>query len=144
MKSLNIGRTLAIGDGGNDVNMIKQANVGIGIRGQEGLQAASNADYAIGEFKCLWRLLFVHGRSNCFKLGFFTCYFYFKSAAFALQQFLFAFHSGYSGQTIFDETVFGMYNALFTTFPIVFYAIFDKDINLHKHKNLTYLINKLY
>jgi len=28
--------TLAIGDGANDVNMINQAHVGIGISGQEG------------------------------------------------------------------------------------------------------------
>jgi len=29
--------TLAIGDGANDVNMITEAHVGIGIRGKEGL-----------------------------------------------------------------------------------------------------------
>ena len=28
--------TLAIGDGGNDVNMIQQAHVGVGIFGKEG------------------------------------------------------------------------------------------------------------
>jgi P-type E1-E2 ATPase len=28
--------TLAIGDGANDVNMIQQAHVGIGIQGKEG------------------------------------------------------------------------------------------------------------
>ena len=27
------GRTLAIGDGANDVNMINAANVGVGVRG---------------------------------------------------------------------------------------------------------------
>ena len=42
--------TLAIGDGANDVNMIQQAHVGIGIQGKEGQQAARTADYAIGQF----------------------------------------------------------------------------------------------
>ena len=30
--------TLSIGDGGNDVSMIQQAHVGVGIKGREGLQ----------------------------------------------------------------------------------------------------------
>lgn len=38
---------LAIGDGANDVNMISNANVGIGILGKEGHQAARAADYVI-------------------------------------------------------------------------------------------------
>lgn len=41
-------KTLAIGDGGNDVRMIQQADIGVGISGREGLQAARAADYSIG------------------------------------------------------------------------------------------------
>lgn len=40
--------TLAIGDGANDVNMITEAHIGIGISGLEGQQAATAADYSIG------------------------------------------------------------------------------------------------
>ena len=40
--------TLAIGDGANDVNMIQQAHVGVGILGKEGTQASSYSDFAIG------------------------------------------------------------------------------------------------
>ena len=53
---------MAVGDGGNDVSMIQKANVGVGILGLEGRQAAGAADFAIPEFKNLRRLLFVHGR----------------------------------------------------------------------------------
>ena len=53
--------TLAIGDGANDVAMIQTAHVGVGITGNEGLQAASAADYTIAQFRFLTRLLFVHG-----------------------------------------------------------------------------------
>lgn len=58
--------TLAIGDGANDVNMITAAHVGVGIKGLEGAQAARASDYAIGEFKILRRLLFLHGR-ECYR-----------------------------------------------------------------------------
>ena len=41
--------TLAIGDGANDVSMIQAADVGIGISGEEGLQAVNSSDYAIAQ-----------------------------------------------------------------------------------------------
>ena len=53
--------TLAIGDGANDVSMIQAADVGVGISGEEGLQAVNSSDYAIAQFRFLKRLLFVHG-----------------------------------------------------------------------------------
>ncbi len=55
--------TLAIGDGGNDVNMIQSAHIGIGIMGKEGNQAAQFSDYALPNFQGLRRLLFYYGRN---------------------------------------------------------------------------------
>ncbi|KAF8567789.1 hypothetical protein P879_10689 [Paragonimus westermani] len=43
--------TAAVGDGGNDVSMLLQANVGIGIYGKEGREAVRAADYAIPQFQ---------------------------------------------------------------------------------------------
>jgi len=54
--------TLSIGDGANDVAMIQEANVGCGLLGHEGSQAAMSADYAFGQFRFLTKLLLVHGR----------------------------------------------------------------------------------
>ncbi|XP_023612464.1 phospholipid-transporting ATPase IB isoform X2 [Myotis lucifugus] len=53
--------TLAIGDGANDVGMIQTAHVGVGISGNEGMQATNNSDYAIAQFSYLEKLLLVHG-----------------------------------------------------------------------------------
>lgn len=47
--------TLAIGDGANDVSMIQAADVGVGISGEEGLQAVNSSDYAIAQVSCLHR-----------------------------------------------------------------------------------------
>ncbi len=55
-------RTAAIGDGGNDVAMIQEANIGIGIVGKEGKQASLAADYSIPTFKHLNLLLLWYGR----------------------------------------------------------------------------------
>lgn len=54
--------TLSIGDGANDVAMIQEANIGVGLFGLEGSQAAMSADYAFGQFRFLTKLLLVHGR----------------------------------------------------------------------------------
>ena len=49
--------TLAVGDGGNDVSMIQKAHVGVGIYGAEGREAVNAADFAIGQFRFLRRLI---------------------------------------------------------------------------------------
>ena len=51
MKNYNSDKVvLAVGDGANDVSMITQAHVGVGISGMEGGQAVSASDYSINEF----------------------------------------------------------------------------------------------
>ncbi|KAD4585124.1 hypothetical protein E3N88_22725 [Mikania micrantha] len=58
--------TLAIGDGANDVGMIQEADIGVGISGVEGMQAVMASDFAIAQFRFLERLLVVHGHW-CYK-----------------------------------------------------------------------------
>lgn len=89
--------TLAIGDGGNDIPMIKIANVGIGIFGKEGYQAAFNADYAISQFKYLKKLIFVHGRNSLLRNSYFYYFFFFKNVFFTITQLWFCIFSGFSG-----------------------------------------------
>ena len=43
--------TLSIGDGANDVPMIQEAHVGIGISGKEGMQAVLASDYSIAQVR---------------------------------------------------------------------------------------------
>ncbi|XP_073678853.1 probable phospholipid-transporting ATPase IIA [Garra rufa] len=56
--------TCAVGDGGNDVSMIQEADCGVGVEGKEGKQASLAADFSITQFKHLGRLLMVHGRNS--------------------------------------------------------------------------------
>lgn len=73
-------RTLAIGDGANDVSMIQTADVGIGISGQEGMQAVMAADFALSRFKYLERFLLVHGHWSYDRLSRMVLYFFYKNA----------------------------------------------------------------
>uniref|UniRef100_T1HHU9 Phospholipid-transporting ATPase n=1 Tax=Rhodnius prolixus TaxID=13249 RepID=T1HHU9_RHOPR len=73
-------RTLAIGDGANDVSMIQEADVGIGISGQEGMQAVMASDFSTSKFKFLHRLTLVHGHWSYHRLANMVLYFFYKNA----------------------------------------------------------------
>lgn len=121
---------LAIGDGGNDVNMIKKANVGIGIFGKEGHQAAYNSDYAISQFKYLKHLLFYHGRYILMRNSYFIYFFFYKGLIFCFPNFWFAFMSGFSGSNFWDFVWFTMYTGLVSTMPPCVIMVFEEDIDV--------------
>ncbi|XP_011827134.1 PREDICTED: phospholipid-transporting ATPase IC [Mandrillus leucophaeus] len=95
--------TLAIGDGANDVNMIKTAHIGVGISGQEGMQAVMSSDYSFAQFRYLQRLLLVHGRWSYIRMCKFLRYFFYKNFAFTLVHFWYSFFNGYSAQDVSDK-----------------------------------------
>ncbi|XP_051169972.1 phospholipid-transporting ATPase ID isoform X3 [Leptopilina boulardi] len=121
--------TLAVGDGANDVSMIKTAHIGVGISGQEGLQAVLASDYSIGQFKFLERLLLVHGRWSYYRMSKFLRYFFYKNFAFTLCHIWFAFFCGFSAQTVFDPMYISVYNLFYTSLPVLAVGIFDQDVN---------------
>ncbi|XP_060085914.1 phospholipid-transporting ATPase ID-like [Ylistrum balloti] len=121
--------TLAIGDGANDVSMIKTAHIGVGISGQEGLQAVLASDYSISQFRYLERLLLVHGRWSYFRMSKFLRYFFYKNFAFTLCHLWFAIFCGFSAQTLFDPYFISFYNLFYTSMPCLFMAAFDQDVN---------------
>ncbi|XP_055880345.1 phospholipid-transporting ATPase ID-like isoform X3 [Biomphalaria glabrata] len=121
--------TLSIGDGANDVSMIKMAHIGIGISGQEGMQAVLASDYSIAQFRYLERLLLVHGRWSYLRMCKFLKYFFYKNFAFTLCHFWFAFFCGFSAQTLFDPFFISLYNVFYTSLPVLVLGIFDQDVN---------------
>lgn len=169
--------TLAIGDGANDVSMIKgkllaqrlmwlilirnennfsmhilsAAHIGVGISGQEGMQAVLASDYSIAQFKYLERLLLVHGRWSYFRMCKFLRYFFYKNFAFTLCHFWYAFFCGFSAQvigsttfpmypkfkkifpfrfqTVFDPMYISVYNLFYTALPVLALGIFESDVS---------------
>ncbi|XP_063216373.1 probable phospholipid-transporting ATPase IM isoform X2 [Bacillus rossius redtenbacheri] len=121
--------TLAIGDGANDVSMIKAAHIGVGISGQEGMQAVLASDYSIAQFRFLERLLLVHGRWSYYRMCKFLRYFFYKNFAFTLCHFWFAFWCGFSAQTVFDPMFISVYNLFYTSLPVLALGIFDQDVS---------------
>ncbi|KAL0908998.1 hypothetical protein M5K25_023517 [Dendrobium thyrsiflorum] len=118
-------RTLAIGDGGNDVRMIQQADIGVGISGREGLQAARAADY---KFRFLKRLILVHGRYSYNRTAFLSQYSFYKSLLLCFIQILFSLFSGVSGSSLFNSVSLMAYNVFYTSIPVLT-CFLDKDLS---------------
>jgi magnesium-transporting ATPase (P-type) len=104
------------------VSMIRAAHVGIGVMGQEGMQAVRSADYSVQQFSHLGRLLLYHGKCRAFlcerglnealtrtssllpgRLSYLRTtqcidYFLYKNIVFTLPQFIYGTASAFSGQ----------------------------------------------
>lgn len=122
------GLTLAIGDGANDLAMIQASHVGIGISGNEGLQAARVADYAIAQFRFLQRLLLVHGRWNYVRTAKFILCTFWKVMFFYLPTAEYQRYNGYSGTSLYQEISLTVFNTLFTSLCTICMGIWEQDL----------------
>jgi P-type E1-E2 ATPase len=114
--------------------MIMEADVGVGIFGEEGTQAAQVSNYAIGEFCFLWKLLLYYGRLNYMRIAELILYFFYKNMVFTIVQFAYSFYNVGSGVSFFGSWAITFYNMVFTYFPVVLRAIFEVDVNVDSNK----------
>ncbi|KAI5441322.1 putative phospholipid-transporting ATPase 9, variant 2 [Lathyrus oleraceus] len=121
--------TLAIGDGANDVGMLQEADIGIGMSGVEGMQAVMSSDIAIAQFRYLERLLLVHGHWCYRRISLMICYFFYKNIAFGFTLFLYEIYASFSGQVAYNDWFLSLYNVFFTSLPVIALGVFDQDVS---------------
>jgi len=122
--------TLSIGDGANDVAMIQEAQIGIGISGREGRQAVNTSDFAIAQFRYLKRLMLIHGRLDYRRTCKVVLYCFYKNIVLTLVLFAYTFCSGYSGQSLFDDYIHSAYN-LILAWPVIAFGALDRDVSIN-------------
>ncbi|KAK7261683.1 hypothetical protein RIF29_28000 [Crotalaria pallida] len=120
--------TLAIGDGANDVGMIQEADIGVGISGVEGMQAVMASDFSIAQFRFLERLLVVHGHWCYKRIAQMICYFFYKNIAFGLTIFYFEAYAGFSGQSVYEDWYMILFNVVLTSLPVISLGVFEQDV----------------
>ncbi|EPQ57895.1 phospholipid-translocating P-type ATPase [Gloeophyllum trabeum ATCC 11539] len=123
--------TLAIGDGANDVSMIQAADVGVGISGEEGLQAVNSSDYAIAQFRFLKRLLLVHGHWSYARNGNMIVNFFYKNLLCIGVLWWFQIYCAWSSQYAFEYTYVLWWNSFFTIAPVIAIGLFDRIVDDH-------------
>lgn len=121
--------TLSIGDGANDVAMIQEADVGVGIAGEEGRQAVMSSDYAIGQFRFLQRLVLVHGRWSYRRLAETISNFFYKNMIWTFSIFWYQVFCDFDITYIFDYSYIIMFNLFFTSVPVILMGVLDQDVS---------------
>ncbi|KAJ7621473.1 phospholipid-transporting ATPase 1 [Roridomyces roridus] len=121
--------TLSIGDGANDVAMIQEANIGCGLVGLEGSQAAMSADYAFGQFRFLTKLLLVHGRWSYQRVADMHANFFYKNVIWTFGMFWFMPFNSFDATYLYHYTFILLCNLAFTSLPVIVLGAFDQDIN---------------
>ncbi|KAL7412424.1 hypothetical protein BDY24DRAFT_392878 [Mrakia frigida] len=121
--------TLSIGDGANDVAMIQEAHIGVGLFGHEGSQAAMSADYAFGQFRFLTRLLLVHGHWSYVRVAEMHANFFYKNIIWTGTLFWFCIFNEWEATYLFEYTFILLYNLIFTSLPVIIMGAFDQDVN---------------
>lgn len=130
VKKINIfteKRTAAVGDGGNDVGMILEANVGIGIVGKEGKQASLASDFSITEFSHLRRLILWHGRLSYKRSACMSQFVIHRGLIISVIQGIFSICFYFVAIPIYNGLLMLGYATLYTNLP-VFSLVFDEDV----------------
>ncbi|RIA95832.1 hypothetical protein C1645_816125 [Glomus cerebriforme] len=123
--------TLAIGDGANDVSMIQAANVGVGISGQEGVQASMAADYSIAQFRFLNKLLLVHGHWDYLRISEMILNFFYKNVIWVFPVLWYQMFCMFSANIFYDYSFVQLYNMIFTVAPVIILGATDQSVGKH-------------
>ncbi|KAJ5053830.1 uncharacterized protein L3040_000121 [Drepanopeziza brunnea f. sp. 'multigermtubi'] len=106
-----------------------QADVGVGIAGEEGRQAVMSADYAIGQFRFLQRLVLVHGRWSYRRLAETIANFFYKNIVWTFTIFWYQIYCSFDQTYLYDYTYILLFNLAFTSLPVVFMGVLDQDVS---------------
>ena len=128
IKKYTDARTAAVGDGGNDVAMIQEADCGIGIVGKEGLQASLAADYSIKEFKSLNMLILWFGRIAYKNTSMMSNFIIHRGLIIAFNQFIFNCIFYFNPVPLYSGFLSFGYSTIFTSLPCIC-VLLDQDVN---------------
>uniref|UniRef100_A0A060T2A0 Phospholipid-transporting ATPase n=1 Tax=Blastobotrys adeninivorans TaxID=409370 RepID=A0A060T2A0_BLAAD len=132
-------RVCCIGDGGNDVSMIQEASVGVGIVGKEGRQASLAADFSILQFCYLTKLLVWHGRNSYKRSAKLAQFVIHRGLIISVCQAVYSVASKFEPLALFQGWLMVGYATCYTMAP-VFSLVLDKDVD----EDLAKLYPELY
>jgi phospholipid-translocating ATPase len=101
------------------VSMIQQADVGIGIEGKEGLQAAMSSDISILKFKYVKDLLLWHGRRATLSTAYVALFVIHRGLIIALIQFFFSMFYYFVTISFYNAYLIMAYTIVYLVLPVI-------------------------
>ncbi|EAY12263.1 hypothetical protein TVAG_028160 [Trichomonas vaginalis G3] len=135
-------RVLAVGDGANDTQLLRTADVGIGMLAEDGHSAYSSCDFAVPSFRSLCRLILIHGHTALHRSVLAVHFSFYKALAFGMCQAIYQIWTGYSGQSFFGPFSLLTFNQIWTFIPMLA-ILFEKDVSENFLYRLSFLYKKL-
>ncbi|KAF9969018.1 putative aminophospholipid-translocase [Actinomortierella ambigua] len=120
-------RICCIGDGGNDVSMIQEADVGVGIVGKEGKQASLAADFSVNQFSYLTKLLLWHGRNSYKRSAKLSQFVIHRGLIISIMQAVFSAMFYFAPIALYQGMLIVGYTTIYTNAP-VFSLVLDQDV----------------
>ncbi|KAL7712586.1 Phospholipid-transporting ATPase [Entamoeba marina] len=124
-------RACAVGDGGNDVSMICEADVGLGVEGKEGRQAAMASDFSLQQFSHISRLLLWHGRNSYIRSSDLALFIMHRGMIISIMQAIFSCIFSFAPVALFQGFLLMGYSTYYTMLP-VFSLILDERVTEDK------------
>ena len=113
--------------------MIRIANVGVGIKGKEGVQAALASDFTLTEFEHLVKLILWHGRLNYKRICVMCNFVIHRGMIISMIQFSFIILFNMVDIALFNGILATGYCTLFTALPVAA-LVMDIDLNFETCK----------
>ncbi len=107
-----------VGDGGNDVGMIQSSDVGLGIVGKEGLQAALASDFSVTQFCYITELMLWHGRLAYKRSATLAQFVLHRGLIIAMIQFIFCSVFYFVAIAVFNGILMFGYSTFYTSLPV--------------------------
>jgi phospholipid-translocating ATPase len=120
-------RTASVGDGGNDVGMIIEANIGIGIAGKEGKQASLASDFSINQFSHLRRLILWHGRLSYHRSAVLSQFVIHRGLIISVIQAIFSICFYFVAIPVYNGLLMIGYATIYTNLPVMS-LVLDEDV----------------
>ena len=132
----------AVGDGSNDIGMLQEASLAIGIFGKESNDSVLSSEYSINSFSHLKRLILYHGNLNRERINSFIAACFYKSFVICFCHLFLQFLSAFGSFAPFDAIVYEFHNIGWTIFAAIVVGLFDQKPTGKIHCTSAYRIRQ--
>ena len=118
---------LGVGDGISDIGMIHEADIGVGIEGKEGLDAANSSDISLRHFSQLEKLILIDGHRQYIQLSKMVLLSWYAMALIETILFIYNCVTEFSAYSLVQKEYVTVYRLVVSIVPLTGMCLLDKE-----------------